>query len=96
MAGVARSLYDDVEAGHSYEVMSMVNDSLAVVQDLGTKKIVLTQAMSREVDIDNARLEAGKRYDCISVNLGDGGRTKLVISQNDKFVITKDTAKKIK
>jgi hypothetical protein len=79
--GEACSLVKMVTVGRVYEVV-MVKDSLAVVRDQGTKKIVLTQSMSHEVDIDNARLEAGKRYNCISVNLGYGDKVKLVISKD--------------
>jgi hypothetical protein len=95
MTGEACRLAKMIEVGHVYEAV-MVKDSLAVVQDLGTKKITLTQPMSHEVEIDNARLEADKHYKCIQVNLGDGDKIKLVISQNDKIVIAKDTAKNCK
>jgi len=79
--GEACRLASMISVGHVYEVV-MVKDSFAVIQDLGTKKIVLTQSMSHEVDVDNACLEAGKRYNCISINLGDGNKIKLVITND--------------
>lgn len=67
-----------LEVGHVYDVI----DTLVVVLDIETKAIKLTKYALDETGAKDSCLEVGKRYRCISVNLGDGDKKKLVISED--------------
>ena len=104
--GEPRKLENTVKPGHTYAVLFVIesspnvlwddekNVSRAVLQDVNSKKITLVHSTSGKVNIDSHCFKVGDYYDCIKLNTGHGNVTKLVISQNDKFVITKDTTKK--